>query len=157
SKNPVTGGSGTSNLTIVTSNATPEPQVYTPTIAAASGILSHSRNVYLGVAPQAQTIVGSLTPAQSLSAAAGGTANYTLNLTVQGNLSNADLALAVSNLPAGASAQFTPPTINNGTGSSTLSVTAPAGVLAPGSYGLLVTMTGSGVVAKATVTLTVNP
>jgi serine protease AprX len=157
SQNPVAGGSGTSNLTIVTSNATPEPAVYTPTITAVSGILTHSRNVYLGVAPQAELILGSITPSQTVSAAGGGAANYTINITTQNNTTNSDISLVVDGVPVGATAQFTPATINTGTGTSTLTVNVPAGTVKPGAYSLLVTMTGSGVVAQDTLTLTVNP
>ena len=157
SQNPVTGGSGNTTLTIVTSNATPEPQVYSPTITAVSGILTHSRNVYLGVAPKAQLITGTITPSQSVSAASGGTASYALNLITQGNSTSADLSLAVDGLPGGATASFTPATINTGTGTSTLNVVIPAGSVLPGTYNLLITMTGSGVVAQSSVTLTVTP
>jgi hypothetical protein len=157
SQNPVPGGSGTSNLTITTSSSTPEPHVYSPTITAVSGLLTHSRNVYLGVAPQAEVIDGSITPSQSISASAGGTPVYALNLTTQGNSSNADLILAISGVPAGATAIFSPPIIHGGTGTSTLTVSVIPGTLAPGTYNLLITMTGSGVVAQDTVTLTVNP
>jgi hypothetical protein len=117
----------------------------------------HSRSVNLGVAPVAELIVGSITPSQSVSASAGGTANYVLNLVTQGNTSNADLSLAVGALPAGASASFTPPTINTGTGTSTLLVVVPPGSLAPGNYSLLLTLTGSGVINQISVNLTVTP
>lgn len=157
SQNPVSGGSGTSVLTVATSSSTPEPQVYSPTITAVSGILSHSRNVYLGVAPEAELILGSITPSQSVSASAGGTAAYALSLTTQNNTSNSDLSLAVSGVPAGATASFSPPSITGGTGASTLDVAVPAGTLTPGTYSLLITMTGGGVVAQETVTLTVSP
>jgi serine protease AprX len=157
SQNPVTGGSGTSTLSIVTTSSTPEPQIYYPTITATSGILVHSRSVNLGVAPVAGLILGSITPSQSVSASAGGTANYFLNLTTQNNPSHADLSLAVGNVPAGASASFAPPTINTGAGTSTLSVVVPPGSLAPGNYSLLLTLTGSGVINQNSVTLTVNP
>ncbi len=70
----------------------------------------------------------------TLSAAAGGTASYTLTLQTQNNPTNADLSLSVSGVPGGATAAFTPATINTGTGSSTLNVSAPAGAVAPGTY-----------------------
>lgn len=158
SQNPVTGGSGTSNLTITTSNATPEPQVYTPVITAVSGILSHSRSVNLGVAPVAELILGSIQPgSQSVSSSAGGTATYGLNLQTQNNNSNADLSLSVSGVPAGATAAFSPGAISGGTGTSNLNVTIPVGTVAAGTYNLTITMTGSGVISQAGVTLVVNP
>jgi len=158
SQNPINGGSGSSNLTITTSSSTPEPQVSSPTVTAVSGILSHSRSIELGVAPEAELILGSITPTtQSVSASAGGTAVYSLNLQTQNNTSGSDLNLSVSGLPAGATSSFTPASISGGTGTSTLNVVAPAGTVAPGTYNLLVTMTGSGVVAQESLTLTVTP
>ena len=157
SQNPVSGGSGSTVLMITTSGATPDPQVYTPTITGVSGILSHSRNVYLGVAPVAEAISGSITPSQSVSASAGGTASYAINLSAQNNSSNADISLAVSGVSAGATATFSPPAISGGTGNSTLNVTVPAGVVTPGTYNLLITMQLDGAAAEDTVTLTVGP
>jgi len=157
SQNPVTGGSGTTNLTITTTGSTPSPQVYAPMVTAVSGLLSHSQTVYLGVAPQARLIAGTITPLQSVSASAGGTASYTLNLVTENDPSNSDTALTVSEVPTGATAAFTPTTINTGTGTSTLGVVVPAGTLTPGTYTLLITMTGSGVVAQYGASLVVNP
>jgi hypothetical protein len=157
SQNPVTGGSGTSTLTITTTSSTPDPQIYTPTITATSGTLTHSRSINLGVAPIAESVSGTVTPSQTVSASAGGIASYSLNLTTQNNSSQADLSLAVSGVPAGTSASFTPSTINTGTGTSTLNVVVPPGTLAPGSYTLLLTFTGSGVIDQISVVLTVNP
>jgi hypothetical protein len=67
------------------------------------------------------------------------------------------MGLTVSGLPAGATGTFVPATINTGTGTSTLQVTAPAGVLTPGSYNLIITMTEDGSVAQQTVELNVTP
>jgi len=157
SQNPVNGGSGTSNLTITTTGSTPSPSVTTVTITATSGLLVHSHVIYLGVAPTAEAITGSITPSNSFSAAAGGTANYVLNLATSNNSANADMTLTVDGVPPGATASFVPATINAGTGSSTLKVTAPAGALAQGSYTLTVTMTEDGSIAQSTVILNVAP
>jgi hypothetical protein len=157
SQNPVNGGSGTSNLTITTTGSTPSPSVSTVTVTATSGTLVHSHSIYLGVAPAAESISGSITPSNSLSASSGGTANYVLNLATSNNTASADMTLAVDGLPAGATASFVPATINTGTGSSTLKVVAPAGVLAQGSYLLTITMTEDGSVAQNTVILNVAP
>jgi len=157
SQNPVPGGSGTSNLYIATTSSTPQPQVYSPVITATSGTITHSRSVYLAVSPTGENVLGSVTPSQTVSASAGGTASYALNLTTQENTSNADLSLAVSGVPGGATSSFLPPTINTGTGTSTLSVVVPPTTLKPGTYDLLLTFIGSGVVKEATVTLTIVP
>jgi len=157
SQNPVPGGSGNSVLTIATSSSTPEPQVFSPTITGVSGILSHSRNVYLGVAPVAEIILGSITPSQSVSASAGGTASYSLNLSSQNNSANSDISLNVNGTPAGAAANFSPTDISGGNGTSTLNVIIPPGSVATGTYNLLITMALDGAVAQDTVTLTVTP
>jgi hypothetical protein len=65
--------------------------------------------------------------------------------------------LSVSGVPAGATASFVPLSINTGTGSSTLQVTAPAGAVAQGSYSLTITMTVDGAVAQQSVVLNVGP
>jgi hypothetical protein len=67
------------------------------------------------------------------------------------------MTLAVDGIPAGATASFVPATINTGTGTSTLKVTAPAGTLTQGSYSLLITMTEDGAIAQSSVILNVAP
>jgi uncharacterized membrane protein len=157
SQNPILGGSGSSVLTLTTSGTTPSPSVTTATITAISGTLVHSHSIYLGVAQNAESITGSITPSGSISAAAGGQANYVLILATSNNAAQADMTLSVSGLPAGASAVFVPATINTGTGTSTMQVTAPAGVLAQGNYLITITMTEDGSVAQETVVLSVTP
>lgn len=157
SQDPITGGAGSSNLTITTTGSTPSPSVTAITLTATSGTLVHSHTLYLGVAPVAESISGSITPSNSISASSGGTANYVLNLATANNSANADMTLAVDGLPAGATASFVPPTINTGTGTSTIQVTASAGVLVQGSYSLTITMTVDGAVAQESVILNVAP
>jgi FG-GAP-like repeat len=157
SQNPVTGGSGSSVLEITTNSSTPSPSVSILTLTAVSGTLSYNQTLYLGVAPNAESISGTITPSASVSSSAGGTASYSLNLATANNAAQADMSLAVSGVPAGASAAFTPSTINTGTGTSTLQVTVPAGVVPQGTYYLTITMTEDGSVAQQTVTLTVTP
>jgi hypothetical protein len=157
SQNPINGGSGSSTLTITTTGSTPSPSVDTITVTAISGTLVHSHSVYLGVAPAAEQITGSITPSNSVSASAGGTANYALNLATSNNSAASDMNLSVSGVPAGATASFVPLSINTGTGSSTLQVTAPAGAVAQGSYSLTITMTVDGAVAQQSVVLNVGP
>jgi hypothetical protein len=157
SQNPIAGGSGTTNLTITTSGSTPSPSVTTMTITATSGTLVHSHSIYLGVAPAAESITGSVTPSNSISASAGGTANFVLNLATSNNAANADMTLKVDGVPGGATGSFVPATINTGTGSTTLHIVAPAGVLQQGSYSLLITMTEDGSIAQNSVILNVAP
>lgn len=157
SQNPITGGSGSSNLTITTTSSTPSPSVTNITLTATSGILVHSHALYLGVAPIAEAISGTVTPSNSFSSSAGGTAKYVLNLATSNNSANADMTLSVNGIPAGATGSFSPAVINTGTGSSTLSVTAPAGAVPQGSYELVITTTEDGSIAQTTVLLNVAP
>jgi hypothetical protein len=159
SQNPITGGSGSSTLTITTSSGTPSPSVTTATVTATSGVLVHSHTIYIGVAPVAESITGTITPtANTVSSSSGGTVNYGLNLATSNNPASADMTLQVDGLPGGAAASFAPPTINTGTGQSVLHVTVPSNsVVAQGTYSLLVTMTEDGSIAQETITLTVGP
>jgi hypothetical protein len=159
SQNPVTAGtSWSSNLTIATSGSTPSPSVTMATLTATSGLLVHSHSIYVAVAPAAESISGTIIPtSNTLSASAGGTVNYALNLATANNAANADMQLQVSGVPPGATASFVPTTIDAGTGTSTLQVTAPAGAVAQGTYSLLITMTEDGSIGQETVTLTVAP
>jgi len=158
SVNPITGGSGTSNLTVTTSGSTPSPSVTTTTITATAGLLVHSHSIYLGVAPAAESITGTITASNSISASAGGTANYVLTLNTSNNAANADMTLSVDGLPPGATATFVPATINTGNGTSTMKITAPAGVLISGNtYSLTITMTEDGSIAQNTVILNIAP
>lgn len=157
SQNPILGGSGSTVLEITTSTSTPSPSVSTLTLTGVSGTLTHSETLYLGVAPKAESISGTISQPSSVSSSAGGTANFNLNLSTTNNAAQADMTLAVSGVPAGASSVFTPATINTGTGSSTLQVTIPAGVVPPGTYNLTFTMTEDGAVAQETVALTITP
>jgi len=156
-QNPIPNGSGQVVLTATTTGSTPSPSVTTATITAISGIITHSHTIYLGVAPKAENISGTITPSNSLSAAAGGTAKYALNLSTSNNASQSAMTLSVDGVPTGATGTFVPATIATGTGTSTLQVTAPAGALTPGTYNLTITMTVDGAVAQQTVTLNVTP
>jgi len=109
------------------------------------------------VAPTAEAISGSITPSNYFSSSSGGTGVFVLNLATANNTANADMTLQVNGIPPGATATFAPPTINTGTGSSTLNVTAPAGAAAQGTYPLLITMTEDGSIAQETVILNVAP
>jgi hypothetical protein len=156
--NPILGGSGSTVLVITTSSiTTPSPSVSNLTLTGVSGTLTHSQALYLGVAPRAEAIGGTITPSASVSSSAGGTGSYALNLSTTNNAAMAGMALTVSGVPAGATGAFMPAVISGGTGTSTLSVTVPPGVVPAGNYNLLITMTEDGSVAQQTVTLNVTP
>jgi hypothetical protein len=88
----------------------------------------------------------------SQSVLVGGAVNYTTTITGGAGFSSA-VSLAVTGLPAGASASFTPASVT-GSGSSTLNVVTTAAT-AGGTYQLRITGTAGPVVHTATVTLIV--
>ncbi len=94
------------------------------------------------------------TPA-SQSVAAGGTANYTVNVTPSGGYSGV-VDFSVSGLPAGATASFIPATVT-ASGSTTLAI-ATASTTPAGSYTVTVTARDSGgaVTKSANVALTIT-
>jgi hypothetical protein len=141
SPNPATTAS-TLNVTI---DSTTPAGTYVLTITGSSGSLTHSTTVSLLVnadfaitaAPASQSVTGQ------------GTATYTVGVTPLNGFSGT-VSLAVSGVPAGASASFSP---NPASTSSTL--TATVGPSTPaGSYTLTVTGT-AGLSHSTTVTLVV--
>jgi VCBS repeat protein len=152
----VTGGSGTSTLTVQTSSMTPYPGISTITVSGTSGELVHNTAVYLGVSTGSGDFTGQITPAsQSASASGGGTASFSIALTPM-NGGAGDVTLSVAGLPGNSIGTFSPTVVSGGSGNSTLTVSVSSGT-APGSYPLVVTCSGSGVVHVAGVTLTVTP
>jgi uncharacterized membrane protein len=151
----IVGGSGGSTLTVTTDPATPQPQVYNLSITATSGLIVHSTTVYVGVSSSNGDFSGTMTSSQSISSSSGGTAVYNINL-VPTNGGAGDIALAVTGVPGSATPLFTPTTIPGSSGNSTLSVAVPSGA-APGTYQLIVNMTGTGVLHQEGVTLVVIP
>ena len=149
----ITGGTGTSTLQVNTSGTTPAPSISAITITGTSGPLTHSTIVYLGVTSTGGNFTGTITPSQTVTA--GSNATYSVGLQpLEGGAG--DVTLTVSGLPAGATGVFSPTVITGGSGSSTLTVTTTTGTTPPGTYSLLVTMTGSGVLHQSAVTLTVD-
>lgn len=155
SPSTITGGSGSSVLTVQTANTTPQPAVYAITVTGRNGILTHSTTVYLGVSTSAGDFTGSVSPSQSSVASAGGDANYGITITPLSGGAG-DVALSVSGLPPGATANFSPSTILAGSGSSMLRITTVSGT-PPGNYQVFVTSTATGVIHQTSVTLTVTP
>jgi uncharacterized membrane protein len=127
--------SGTSTLSLTTSNTTPGGS-YTLTITGTSGSLTRTTNVTLNVTGLAAGFVLSATPSARTVPPGAGT-NY--NVSVNGaNGFSGSVALSVSGLPAGANASFSPASVT-GSGSSTLTVTTTAGTTPPGAYALVIT------------------
>ena len=103
---------------------------------------------------------GAPTPDFSLSAspasqtvAPGASTTYNVTVTQSGGFSGT-VTFSPSGLPAGAGADFSPPSVN-GSGSSTMTVTT-SGATPPGSYTLTITGTSGSLVHSTSVTLVVS-
>jgi hypothetical protein len=91
----------------------------------------------------------------SVSVAPGSAGVSTLTTTVSGGFSNA-IGLSASGQPTGVTVSFNPGTIAApGAGTSTMTMTVASSV-APGSYPIVVTATGGGLMQTVSVTLTVS-
>jgi VCBS repeat-containing protein len=143
-------GSGSSTLTVCTSNAT-SAGVYMLTITGSSGNLTQTTtvNIVVGIdfqvsiAPTSQTVT------------VGGSTSYTVTITPVNGFSGV-VSLSVSNLPAGAVGSFSPSTVS-GSGSSTLTIST-ASSTPSGNYPLITITGGSGTLSHiANVTLNVIP
>lgn len=152
----VTGGNGTSTLTLQTTGSTPVPSISNVTVTGTNGNLSHSTPVYLGVSSTSGDFNGAVSPSlQSVSSASGGTATYGISLTpVNGGAG--DVTLTVAGLPGNSVSSFSPAVIVGGSGTSQLVVQVPSGT-ATGTYSLMISSSGSGVIHVSNVTLSVNP
>ncbi len=89
----------------------------------------------------------------SQSVAPGGGTSYTATVTSLNGFASS-VALTVSGLPSGATANFNPSTVTGGSGNSTLSVSTIS-TTPPGSYTLTITGTSGTLVHTTTVTLVV--
>jgi hypothetical protein len=151
----ISGGAGSSTLSVTTSAGTPTGS-YTLTITGTSASLTHSTpvtlvvnaasspNFSISVSPSSQTVVQ------------GSSTSYSATVTASGGFTGT-VSLSASGLPTGASAAFSPTSISGGAGSSTLSVTTSASTPA-GSYTLTVTGTSTNpsLTHSTTVTLVVT-
>lgn len=115
----VTGGSGVSTLTLSTTGGTTPTGSYPLTLTATGSSLSHTATATLVVA--APDFALSATPA-SRSVAPGGSTTYAIAIAKLGQFSGT-VNLAVSGLPAGATASFSPNSVAGGSGSSVLTIT----------------------------------
>lgn len=150
---------GTNLLDLIASNNAPVGN-YLVTIQAGSAF----PNIRGGVSPlnQFATVLFNVTGPNNflLSASPAGqtvfadsTTNFTVQVTAKNGFNGA-VALSVTNLPAGVSASFNPPTVT-GAGPSTLMLTVSNNALA-GNYTLTILGANSGLTSGATVNLTVN-
>jgi subtilisin family serine protease len=147
----ITGGSGTSALTVATA-ATLAPGTYPLTISATAGTITRTAATVLVVtAPPDFTL--SAAPA-SASTLRGGSVSYTLTAASQGGFAGT-VTLSASGLPAGATATFSPTSIGGGAGTSTLTIATTTSV-APGSYAITLSGASGQLSHTATVTLVVT-
>ena len=148
----VTGGSGTSQLTLTTQSSL-APGTYPFTISGTSGGATHNASATLVVTPAPDFAVA-VTPL-SRSVNAGGSTTYSVSV---GSLNgfNGNVALSLSGLPGNvATGQVTPGSVT-GSGSATASVSVLSSAPA-GSYPFTITGTSGAVSHAATATLVVRP
>lgn len=147
---PVTGGSGTSTLTISTTSATPVGNS-TITITATAGSLTHTTTVSLAVQDFSITAIPVV----------GTNGEFTVTTTpINGFAGNVSLS-CTSGLPTGANCSFVPSQVTGGAGASILTITttigtSPSGSTPPGSYTVTITATSGAVTHTTTVTLNVQ-
>lgn len=145
-------GSGSSTLTITTTNAVPVGN-YLLTISGSDGTLSHSSTVTLSVTAAASpdfTVGASPT---SRSVARGGSTTYTVSVASLNGFGGT-VGLSVVGLPNGATATFSPTSVVGG-GSSVLTVKTAANT-PKGVFTLTLRGTSGATVHSATVTLQVK-
>lgn len=141
--------SGTTVLTVTTAATTPLGS-YPLTVTGSDGTVGHNSTITLNVANPDFSL--SATPA-SQTALQGQSVNYTVGLTPLNQFAGT-VSLAVSGLPAGATATFTPASLTT-SGNSTLAVSTVATTPA-GSYTLTITGTSGALTHTASVTLVVS-
>jgi len=154
----VAGGNGSSTLTVQTAPGTPQPSIYNISIDASSGPLVHSTLVDLGVSAGTGDFSGAISPAILTSQyvpSAGGSGTFNVNVTpINGGAG--DVTLSLDGLPGASTAQFNPATIVGSSGTSSLTVTVPSGTT-PGTYTLILTGSGKGVVHVTGIQFYVTP
>ena len=142
-------GSGTSTLSLTTSTNTP-PGSYPLTVTGTSSNTTHTAVVTLTInAPDFSFVVAP--DAQPVTV--GSNATYTVTVEAI-NAFTSEVALSVTGLPSGVSADFNP-TFLTGSGTSTLSLATSTNTT-PGSYVLTVAGTSSATAHTFMVTLTIN-
>ena len=151
--NPITGGSGSSTMSVTTSSTTPAG-TSTLTVTGTSGSLTHTATVTLVVNPAGTSDFSISATPSSQTVIRGNSTSYTATVTAVGSFTGS-VTLSASGLPSGASASFSPNPISGGSGSSTMSVTTSSS-MAVGTYTLTITGSSGSLTHSTTVTLVVN-
>lgn len=141
--------SGSSTMSVSTSASTPAG-TYPLTITGTSGSISHTASVTLVVANTNANFSISATPA-SRSVRRRASTTYTVTITPSGGF-NGNVSFSVTGLPSGATASFNPTSVN-GSGSSTMTVTAGT---TRGTFTLTIKGTSGSLSHTTTVSLTVT-
>ena len=153
--NPIPSpGAGTSTLTISVPSGAALGN-YSMTLSGTSGAVIQNIPITLTVtAPQQPGFTVTNSP-NVLGVAPGSAGNSTLLTTLTGSFNSA-VALSSSGAPPGTTVTFNPTVIPApGDGSSTVTITVPSGARL-GSYPIVLTGSGGGVVNNSTVTLTIS-
>jgi hypothetical protein len=145
-------GSGTTAVSISTTPATPVGN-YPLTITGTSGSLAHATTMILVVQPAADFAIDIAPTSQTV--IAGRSVSYTTNIFPSGSFTG-NVTFSVGGLPSGATGIFSPPSVNGGSGTSTLNIsTTPS--TPSGSYTLTIIGTDGTMTRSASTTLNVNP
>jgi hypothetical protein len=147
----ITGANGTSTIRInIPPGAT--ANVYSLTLTLSSGGITKSTSLTVGVNTSGGDFTGTFTTSQTSPSTSTGLVEYVFN--IQGvNGYTAPVNIAMSGFPAGA-VNDGPITVTPGSaGGIHVNLTN----VVPGTYPILVTFTGTGIVHKATVQLVVTP
>ncbi len=147
---PSVNGSGTSQLTVATTGSL-TPGSYPFTVTATSGSLTHSVSLTLVVGAAADFSLAVTPSTQSVPS--GSAVNYTASITAQNGYAAAT-NLAVTGLPAGATANFTPQSLT-GAGSAILKVSTSSTALA-GTYPLTITASSGTLSHSVSATLVIS-
>jgi hypothetical protein len=144
----IAGGSGSSTLTVNTPTGL-SANIYYLTITLTSGIITKSHTVALGVNPSGGDFTGTFTG--SLTSAPTGLVEYVFSLQSIGGY-NQPVQISFAGLPAGATSDAPISVTPGSAGGVHVTLTN----VAPGTYPLLVTLAGPGVVHEVTVSLVVT-
>ncbi len=149
------GGSGSSTLTVTAGTATPSGTSNITITGADSGaMLTHSASVALNVQNTSADFNLSVSPA-SQTVTQGSSVTLTASVNPLNGYSKT-VSLRVTGLPSGATASFSPASISNGSGSSTLTITTN-GTTMTGPTTITITGADGVLTHTASASLTVNP
>jgi uncharacterized membrane protein len=151
SVNPVTGGSGSSFLTI-SANRRAAQGTYQLTLTATSGSLTHTLLLTLNVGTTSSPDFSISASPSSQTVTQGSPTSYTVSVAASGGFTGT-VGFTVTGLPSDAG--YTLPSESGGSGQSTLNITT-SGTTTPGNYPLTITGTSGSLTHQTGVTLVVS-